>query len=273
MIVQGWNVVITHGNGPQVGYLLQRIDLAAHELPTVPLDIVGADTQGAIGYMIQQSLSDELRRLGIAKQCVTLVTQVKVDPKDPAFNKPTKPIGSFMTKEEADKNVRENGWDVMEDAGRGWRRVVPSPFPQEIIECDAIEALISQGFIVTAVGGGGIPVIEENGSLKGIAAVIDKDYASALLANNIKADLFIISTAVDRVSLNYGKENQRDLDSMTLAEAKQYAQEGHFAAGSMGPKINAIISYLEKGGQEALITSPGKIESALAGESGTRIHK
>lgn len=169
------------------------------------------------------------------------------------------------------KNERENGWDVVEDAGRGWRRVVPSPYPQEIMEKDAIKELIDKGFIVTAVGGGGIPVVEDENGLKGIAAVIDKDYASALLANSIDADLFIISTAVEKVSLNFGKENQKDLDEMTLAQAKQYAAEGHFAAGSMGPKINAIISFLENGGKEALVTCPGKIEEALEGKNGTKI--
>lgn len=271
MIEKGWNVIITHGNGPQVGFLLRRIELAAHELPMVPLDIIGADTQGAIGYMIQQSLTNHLKKMGIDKKCVTVVTQVKVDPADPAFKKPTKPIGSFMSYEDAMRNERENGWNVVEDSGRGWRRVVPSPYPQEIIEKDAIKDLIEKGFIVTAVGGGGVPVMEDEEGLKGIAAVIDKDYASSLLANSIDADLFIISTAVDRVSLNFGKENQKDLDVVTLAEAKQYAAEGHFAAGSMGPKINAIIRYMENGGKEALVTSPGKIEEALEGKNGTRI--
>jgi len=271
MIEKGWNVIITHGNGPQVGFLLRRSEIAAEELPMIPLDIIGADTQGAIGYMIQQSLTNQLKKLNIDKKCVTVVTQVKVDAADPAFKKPTKPIGSFMSYEEAMRNERENGWDVVEDAGRGWRRVVPSPYPKEIIEKDAIKDLIEKGFIVTAVGGGGIPVVEDEDGLKGIAAVIDKDYASALLASSIEADLFIISTAVEKVSLNFGKENQKDLDKITLAEAKQYAGEGHFAAGSMGPKINAIISYLENGGKEALVTSPGKIEEALEGKNGTRI--
>ena len=271
MIEKGWNVVITHGNGPQVGFLLRRIELASNELPLIPLDYIGADTQGAIGYMIQQSLTNQLKKMGINKKCVTAVTQVKVDPQDPAFQKPTKPIGSFMSYEEAKKNEKEKGWTVVEDAGRGWRRVVPSPYPQEIIEREAIKALIDKGFIVTAVGGGGIPVIEDGDGLKGIAAVIDKDYASSLLANSIDADLFIISTAVDKVCLNYGKENQKELDHLTLAEAKQYTQEGHFAAGSMGPKINAIISYLEKGGKEAIITSPGKLAEALEGKNGTKI--
>lgn len=273
MIQQGWNVVVTHGNGPQVGFLLRRIEMAAHELPMIPLDIIGADTQGAIGYMIQQSLNNHLQKMGIDKKSVTVVTQVKVDAQDPAFQKPTKPIGSFMSEEEAKRNEKENGWQVVEDSGRGWRRVVPSPLPQEIVERDAIKELIDKGFVVTAVGGGGIPVVEDEEGLEGIAAVIDKDYASAILASSINADLFIISTAVDKVALNFGQPNQEDLDVVTLAELKQYAAEGHFAAGSMGPKMDAIISYMEKGGQEALITSPGKIEEALAGKNGTRITK
>lgn len=271
MIEKGWNVIITHGNGPQVGFLLRRSEIAAGELPMLPLDIIGADTQGAIGYMIQQSLTNHLKKMNIDRKCVTVVTQVKVDANDPAFLKPSKPIGSFMSEEDAKRNEKENGWDVVEDSGRGWRRVVASPYPQEIIEKDAIKELIEKGFIVTAVGGGGIPVVEDENGLKGIAAVIDKDYASALLANSINADLFIISTAVDKVSINFGKENQKDLDKVTLAEVKEYAKEGHFAAGSMGPKISAIINYLENGGKEALVTSPGKIEEALDGKTGTRI--
>ncbi|ATW24885.1 carbamate kinase [Candidatus Formimonas warabiya] len=271
MVEKGWNVVMTHGNGPQVGFLLRRAEIAAKDLPIIPLDIIGADTQGAIGYMIQQSLRNEFQKRNIDRQVATVVSQVRVDAQDAAFQKPSKPIGSFMTQEEALRNQKENGWNVVEDAGRGWRRVVASPLPQEIVEKDAIKTLIDHGFIVVAVGGGGIPVVQEGEDLKGVAAVIDKDYASSLLANSIGADLFMISTAVEKVSLNYGKENQIDLDVMTLAQAKQYAAEGHFAAGSMGPKINAVIRYLEAGGKEALITCPGKIEEALEGKNGTRI--
>jgi len=272
MIEQGWDVVITHGNGPQVGFVLLRSELASHVLHTVPLDSCGADTQGSIGYMIQQSLYNEFLKRGMKKRAVTVVTQVVVDKDDPAFQNPTKPIGPFYTEEEAKRLAAERGWIVRDDAGRGWRRVVPSPIPQEIVEQEAIKALIEQGFVVIGVGGGGIPVVrQEDGSLRGVEAVIDKDYASSLLASGIGADLFLISTAVEKVALNYGKPNQVWLDRMTLAEAKRYLSEGHFPPGSMGPKIKAIVQFLEKGGKEALITSPENIERALAGETGTRI--
>ncbi len=272
MIERGWEVVITHGNGPQVGFILRRSELASHELHTVPLDSCGADTQGAIGYMLQKALYDEFRKRGMDKQAVTVVTQVLVDRDDPAFQKPTKPIGSFMDKEAALKKRDEEGWDVMEDADRGWRRVVPSPLPVRIIERDAIKHLIDAGFVVVAVGGGGIPVIEdEEGNLIGAEAVIDKDYASGLLATSINADLFLISTAVEKVALNFGEPNQRWLDKMTLAQAVKYLGEGHFAPGSMGPKIKAIIDFLEQGGKEAIVTCPENIERALLGKTGTRI--
>jgi len=272
MIEQGWNVVITHGNGPQVGFILLRSELASHVLHTVPLDSCGADTQGAIGYMIQQSLYNEFDKRGMKKQAVTVVTQVVVGKDDPAFQNPSKPIGPFYEEAEAKKLGAERGWVVKDDAGRGWRRVVPSPIPLEIVERGAIKTLLDAGFVVVGVGGGGIPVVrEDDGTLRGVEAVIDKDYASGLLAASIQADLFLISTAVDRVALSYGQPGQRWLDKMTLAEAKQYLAEGHFAPGSMGPKIRAIIKFLEEGGREALITSPENIERALAGETGTRI--
>jgi len=272
MIAQGWDVVITHGNGPQVGFILRRSELSRHELHEVPLDSCGADTQGAIGYMLQKALHNEFHRRGMRRQAATVVTQVLVDKDDPSFQSPSKPIGSFMGKEEALQRRDADGWDVVDDAGRGWRRVVASPIPQRIIERDAIKTLIDAGFIVVAVGGGGIPVVEdEHGDLTGAAAVIDKDYASSLLATVINADLFLISTAVEKVALNYGKPNQVWLDRLTLAEAKKYLAEGHFAKGSMGPKIQAIIWFLEKGGKEALITNPENIARALRGETGTRI--
>jgi len=272
MIEQGWDVVVTHGNGPQVGFILLRSELASHVLHTVPLDSCGADTQGAIGYMIQQSLYNEFEKRGMKKQAATVVTQVVVGKDDPAFQNPSKPIGPFYGEEEAKKLGAERGWVVKDDAGRGWRRVVPSPIPLEIVERDAIKNLLDAGFVVIGVGGGGIPVVrEEDGSLTGVEAVIDKDYASGLLAASIQADLFLISTAVDQVALNYGQPGQKWLDKMTLAEAKRYLAEGHFAPGSMGPKIRAIIEFLEQGGREALITSPENIERALAGETGTRI--
>jgi carbamate kinase len=272
MVAQGWNVVITHGNGPQVGFILRRSELAAHELHAVPLDSCGADTQGAIGYMIQKALYNEFRRRQMAQQAVTVVTQVLVDRKDPAFQNPSKPIGSFMGKEDALKHQDDEGWAVVEDAGRGWRRVVASPIPQRIVERDAIKSLVDDGFTVIAVGGGGIPVVEdEDGNLLGSEAVIDKDYASSLLGNSINADLLLISTAVERVALNFGKPDQVWLDRMTLTEAKKYLAGGHFAKGSMGPKVQAAIWFLERGGREALITDPAHIEAALLGKTGTRI--
>jgi carbamate kinase len=274
MIEQGWNVIVTHGNGPQVGFILRRSELAKHELHEVPLDYCGADTQGAIGYMLQRALHNEFKERGIQKLAATVVTQTLVDRNDPAYQHPSKPIGSFMDEAAAKEKQSKENWSMVEDAGRGWRRVVASPLPKAIIEKDAIEQLIRSGFVVIAVGGGGIPVIEnEHGELIGSEAVIDKDYASSLLANTINADLFLISTAVEKVALNFGKPDQKDLSRLTLAEAKQYAAEGHFAKGSMGPKIQAVIWYLERGGKQALITNPENIERALKGETGTWIEK
>lgn len=271
MIAEGWNVIVTHGNGPQVGYILRRSELAAHEVHTTPLDLIVADTQGAIGYMLQQSLDNELRRLGINRTILTVVTQVRVDPEDPAFKKPTKPIGGFMTEEEARKYEAE-GWNVVEDAGRGWRRVVASPKPLAIQEINAIRALIMNDYLVIAVGGGGIPVMRnERGELKGTYAVIDKDRASSLLAQTLRADLFIISTGVEKVALNYNKPNMQVLDQMTLTEARRYMDEGHFAPGSMLPKIEAAVEFVRMGGPQAIITDPPNLARALRGETGTRI--
>ena len=271
MIEQGWKIAITHGNGPQVGFILLRSELASHVLHTVPLDSCGAETQGSIGYMLQQSLNNELKSRGINKQIATVVTQVVVKKNDPAFKNPTKPIGPFYEEDKAEKCEKVRGWSMVEDAGRGWRRVVPSPMPIRIIEQDVIKTLINQGIIVIGVGGGGIPVVEKAGKLKGVEAVIDKDLASALLAVGIKADIFLISTAVEKVALNFGKPNERALDKMTLSEAKRYYKEGHFPSGSMGPKIQAVINYLQNGGKKALITNPVNIERALFGKTGTWI--
>jgi carbamate kinase len=275
MIRDGWDVCITHGNGPQVGFILRRSELAAHELHEIPLDVAGADTQGAIGYALQQNLYNDFHRLGIDKEAATVVTQVEVSRDDPAFQKPTKPIGSYMDETQAKQRRDQEGWDVMEDDGRGWRRVVASPIPVRIVEEDAVRSLLAAGFVVITVGGGGIPVVaDENGNLQGIAAVIDKDYASSLLSNVIGAELFIISTAVERVALNWSTPEQSWVDHMTLEEAKAHLAEGtHFASGSMGPKIQAIVGYLERGGKEALITNPENVERALAGETGTRFTK
>lgn len=272
MVQQGWNVVITHGNGPQVGFILLRSELASDVLHTVPLDSCGADTQGALGYMIQQLLDNELLKRGVEIPVATVVTQVVVDANDPAFDNPTKPIGPFYDEDKARSYEREQGWVVVEDAGRGWRRVVPSPVPREIVELDAITTLLRSGFVVIGVGGGGIPVVRDReGNLRGVEAVIDKDYASSLLASGIDADLLLISTAVENVYLNYGLPNQRPLDQVTVAEAKEYLEDGHFPPGSMGPKIEAVIQFLERGGKEALISSPKNLLRALRGETGTRI--
>lgn len=272
MIKLGWNVVIVHGNGPQVGFVLRRSELAATELHEVPLDVCVADTQGALGYALQQNLYNDLQKMGISKQMMTIITQVEVDADDSAFQKPSKPIGSFMNKEMALAR-KKAGWAVAEDAGRGWRRLVASPFPKRVIEAPAIKEMAEQGIVVIAAGGGGIPVvIDSHGDLKGVQAVIDKDYAAAFLAEYINAHLFVISTSVEKVILNFGKPNAAPVDRMTLSEAKQYLQEGiHFSKGSMAPKIEAAISYLQAGGTHVIITDPENIESALNGESGTHI--
>lgn len=272
MIEKGWDVVITHGNGPQVGFILARSEYSRGKLHEVPLDSCGADTQGAIGYNFQMALGNEFKIRGIKKPVATVVTQVLVDKNDPSFKKPTKPIGQFYSEEEAMRRKIQDGWDVMEDAGRGWRRVVASPEPKEIIEIEAIKTLINAGVVVIAVGGGGIPVIrDENGLLKGAAAVIDKDFASSLLATLIKADLFLISTAVEKAALNFGKPNQQWLGTVTFHETKKYVEEGHFKPGSMLPKIQAILRFIENGGKKAIITNPESIELALEGKTGTHI--
>jgi carbamate kinase len=273
MIKDGWDVAITHGNGPQVGFILRRSELAREELHEVPLDAAGADTQGAIGYALQQNLYNDFHRLGMDKHAVTVVTQVEVSADDPAFQNPTKPIGSYLTEEEAATRRDQEGWAVMEDAGRGWRRVVASPIPIRIVEVAAVRTLLGAGFVVISTGGGGIPVVAEaDGNLQGVAAVIDKDLASSLLASEIGAELFVISTAVERVALDFGKPDQRWIDRLTVSEAKRYLEEGtHFAKGSMAPKIQAAVGYLERGGGEALITNPENVERALAGETGTRL--
>ena len=272
LVAAGYRVVITHGNGPQVGFILLRSDLARNVLHQVPLDSCVADTQGALGYQIGQTLANELKRQGIQKPIATVVTQVLVDNRDPAFSNPTKPIGSFYTEEEAEKHKTESGWTLKEDAGRGWRRVVASPQPLRIVEEDTIRLLLEQDVVVIAVGGGGIPVREnEQGELEGCAAVIDKDLASCLLAKNLKADLFIISTGVYKVAVDFKKPTQRELDRLTVAEAKKYLAEGQFPAGSMGPKIEAAIDFLEHGGKEVIITQPFLLEEAIAGRNGTHL--
>ncbi len=273
MIRDGWDVAIGHGNGPQVGFILRRSELAAHELHEVPLDVCGADSQGAIGYALAQNLENDFRRLEMDRHAVTVVTQVEVAADDPAFAKPTKPIGSFMDEEAATARHDRDGWDVVEDAGRGWRRVVASPAPRRIVELDAVRTLLGEGFVVITVGGGGIPVVVgEDGNLTGVAAVIDKDHACSLLASEIGAELFVITTAVEKVALDFGTPHERWIDRLTLTEAKERLAEGtHFAAGSMAPKIEAVIAFLERGGGRAVITDPDNVERALAGETGTTI--
>jgi len=272
MIEAGWEVAIGHGNGPQVGFILRRSELARHELHEIPLDICGADTQGAIGYMLQQNLHNEFRKRGIQKQAATVVTEVVVDRDDPAFKQPSKPIGSFMTEAVSRQRAAQDGWHVVEDAGRGWRRVVASPAPQRVVEQAAVETLLKAGFVVITVGGGGIPVVADaQGNLSGVSAVIDKDFASSLLARSIKAELLLISTAVEKVALNFNQADQRWLDRITVAEARQFMEEGHFAAGSMRPKIQASIWFVEGGGKQAIITNPVNLERALRGETGTWI--
>jgi carbamate kinase len=270
MIQEGWNVAISHGNGPQVGFILRRSELAAHEMHEVPLDVCGADSQGAIGYALQQNLCNEFRRLGVDREAATVICQTEVAADDPAFKNPTKPIGGFMDEEQAERR-RKEGWDIVNDANRGYRRVAASPQPLRIVELPAIRALIAAGVVVITVGGGGIPVVADaDGNLHGVAAVIDKDLASALLANNLGADLLIISTAVEKVALNFGTPEETLVGHLTLAEAKAHLAEGvHFAAGSMAPKIQAVVNYLSNGGTTAIVTNPENVARALHGETGT----
>jgi len=272
MVERGWRLVLTHGNGPQVGFILRRNELAAHEMHITPLDLIVADTQASIGYMIARSLDNELRGRGIEQPVVSVVTQVVVDPEDPAFERPSKGIGGFTTEERA-RHFEQAGWTVIEDAGRGWRRVIASPIPQQIVELPAIEALLEQGFIVVAVGGGGIPVIRNaSGQLAGARAVIDKDLATGLLAQALRADLLVISTSVPQVAINYRQPGQRWLDRMTVSEARAFQAKGHFLPGSMGPKIEAALSFLDAcPNGKALITDPPNLTRALDGQAGTWI--
>ena len=273
MVLSGkWRVVITHGNGPQVGNLLLQQEAAKQVVPPMPMDVCGAESQGLIGYMIQQSLKNILEGKGRGDiPIATVVTQVLVDKDDPAFQNPTKPVGPFYTEEEAKRLRVEKGWHVVEDAGRGWRRVVPSPDPKAIVEREAIRILVENRAIVIASGGGGIPVIQEDGALKGVEAVIDKDLAGERLAEDVQADVLLILTDVDRVRLNYGRPDERPIDRMTVEEAKRYLAEGHFAKGSMEPKVKAAIRFVEAGGERAVIASLDQAVAALAGEAGTQV--
>lgn len=272
LLEQGYRMVITHGNGPQVGFILRRSELARHELHPVPLDSCGADTQGAIGYHIQRAMFNLMQNWPTRVPVATVVTQVLVDADDPAFANPTKPIGSFMDEATARKRREDEGWNIVQDAGRGFRRVVASPVPRQILELEPIRQLVNSNVVVVAVGGGGIPVFKRpDGVLVGAEAVIDKDLASALLAKELGADMLIISTAVEKVALNFGKPSQQDLDHMSVAQAEHYMAEGHFAPGSMLPKIQAVVEFLEAGGKAAIITDPPNLARAVAGQTGTRI--
>lgn len=278
MMEGGYDVVITHGNGPQVGFALRRSEIAERMegIHPVPLVNCGADTQGAIGYQIQQAMGNEFRRRRMDKTAVTVVTQVLVDADDPAFGKPSKPIGSFLGEEQVERVRREHpDWALVSDAGRGYRRVVASPRPREIIEAPVIESLLSQGYCLIAVGGGGIPVVRRpDGTLEGRDAVIDKDFASSLLASRLRADLLVISTGVPQVCVNFGSSDQRPLSRVTAAELERYADEGHFAPGSMLPKVQAVIQFLERPGRDgrrAVITDPQSLGRAVADRAGTHV--
>lgn len=276
LVEEGYDVVIGHGNGPQVGMVNLAFQFSAKNgggTPRIPFPECGAMTQGYIGYHLQQAVGRELVRRGINKPCITLVTQVVVDNNDPAFEHPTKPVGMFYSKEEAEAIMATTDYTFVEDAGRGWRRVVPSPAPVKIVELPVVEHLVDAHAVIIAVGGGGIPVIENKpGDYTGVAAVIDKDRASARLALDLKADMLVILTAVEKVSINFGKPDQRDLDTMTVSEAKEYIKQGHFAPGSMLPKIESCIRYVELSkGSKALITSLEKAREALQGRTGTVI--
>ena len=267
-----YRIVITHGNGPQVGFILLRSEHSRGILHQVPLDSIVADTQGALGYQIQQALENEFRRRGLKRSVATVVTQTLVNRDDDAFASPAKPIGEFYTREQAEDRMRVEKWTMIEDAGRGWRRVVASPIPVRIIESKVVRHLVKDGYVVIAAGGGGIPVVaDENGILSGVAAVIDKDLASAVLAREIGADMLVISTAVEKVCLNFGTPGQRALDSITVAEARRFMAEGHFKPGSMLPKIEACIQFVTDSGHEALITCPEALPAALDGHTGTRL--
>jgi carbamate kinase len=274
MVAAGWNVVLTHGNGPQVGFIMRRSELSIHEVPPVPMDYAGADIQGAIGYMFDRAFRNEFRRRGIDRKPIAVVTQTIVDSNDPAFANPSKPIGSYMDEATAKRIAGEQGWTVREDAGRGWRRVVPSPQPKSIVELDEIRFLVRAGYLVIACGGGGIPVVQDAaGDLIGVEAVIDKDVASSLLARDLGADLLLVLTGVEKVAVDFNTPKQRWIDHLSVEEARRYYAEDQFDKGSMGPKIKAAIQFVDGGGSEALITDCPNIARALAGETGTHIRR
>ena len=273
MVAAGWNVVLTHGNGPQVGFILRRSEIALGQVPTVPVQYAVGDTQGAIGFMFQNALGNALRRRGLEVPTVTLVTQTLVDRDDPAFARPDKPIGAFMSQEAAEHLAAELGWTIMRDGDRGWRRSIASPQPVRVIEAPLIERLAREGALIIACGGGGIAVERlADGSLRGVEAVIDKDRASALLAIEMKADLLMIPTGVERVAIRFGAPDQQWLDRISAAQARDYAAQGHFGGGSMGPKVEALLKFVQaRPGGRGVITDLAGIERALRGETGTWI--
>ncbi len=275
LVAEGWRIILTHGNGPQVGFIMRRSDLVADidpALPQLALDMAVADSQGSIGYILGATLQGELRAAGLSQSVVAMLTHTVVDADDPAFMTPTKPIGSFYEEPVARQLAEDNGWVVAEDSGRGWRRLVASPQPVRILEHNAIDTLVGAGFLVVAAGGGGIPVVEEaDGRLRGVEAVIDKDFASALLAIAVGADMLCITTGVDRVAVNFGRPDERALDVVDAEEVRHHLADGQFPAGSMGPKMQAALRFIEAGGDEVLITSPDRLADALDGGTGTRV--
>ncbi len=272
LIAAGHKVVVTHGNGPQVGNILRRVEAARSDVYPLALDICGAHSQGGIGYLLQREINNVFKDRGMDKIGYTIITQCRVDAKDPAFDNPTKPVGPFLTREQMAPMI-EKGWNAIEDAGRGWRRVVPSPMPRTIVEEGVIKQAIEFGDVVICCGGGGIPVVENNGRLEGLEGVIDKDHATSLLARHIDADLMVITTGIEKVALNFNTPDQKELDRITVAEAEQFLAEGHFPAGSMGPKIQASIDFTAATGNDVIITLPEMILAALEGTTGTRIVK
>ncbi len=274
LIQEGYNLAITHGNGPQVGNALLRVEKTARDIPVLPLGVIVADTEGGMGYMIEQSLQNRLYRLGIKREVVTIITQVIVDPNDPSIINPTKFIGPFYNAKQTENLARLFNWVIKDDSGKGFRRVVPSPTPKRIVNCGIIQQLVDSGVIVIAAGGGGIPVyIELDGTFEGVDAVVDKDRASAVLARDINAQTLVILTNVENVFINFNKPNQMKLERITLTEAKKYLAEGQFPAGNMWPKIEAAITFLENGGDQVIITSLDNAKKALWGHAGTKIVK
>jgi carbamate kinase len=272
IVRKGYDLIIVHGNGPQVGNLLIQMEEAVTKVPPFSLEVCDAMTEGSMGFMLERAIVNELRTRSIDKEVATVITQVVVDKDDPAFEKPTKPVGPFYTKYRGQQLAREKKWAMVEDAGRGYRKVVPSPRPIDVVSKWVIRDLVQSGRIVIAAGGGGIPVIiNGNGLFQGVEAVIDKDYAAGLLAREVKVDLFIILTGVERVTINFGRPDQQPFDILTIEEAQRYLDEGQFPPGSMGPKIKAAIEYIKAGGKEVLITSAGHLKAALIHRSGTRI--